>query len=342
MRKLLSTLILSTILWIPLRSQTSENAAAYLQSLNTEYEQIKEDMWDYVRVVGKGRSARRIERKRTGLIETVQQAKNNIKKMPGYAGDTQLRDSVIAFLTVSDIVLRKDYAKIVDMEAIAEDSYDKMEAYIEAQKIANRKLKAAGDRLDLVKKSFAAQHSINLIEADDRISEKLKESGKVINYYNRIYLAFFKCNKQEAYLIEALNNADVDAMKKHRKKLIQDCDEGIDSLRAIKGYEGDFTVHSACHDLLRFYKNEAEHKFPKLIDFYLQKEKIVMAKTALEAKKKSKRTQEDIDNYNAALDQYNKAVKDFNTTNDYLNSERKERVKAYNKAVEQFMRKQIP
>ena len=50
------------------------------------------------------------------------------------------RDSVVRYLELSYAVLNNDYAKIMDMEEISEQSYDAMEAYMLAQQIANDKM----------------------------------------------------------------------------------------------------------------------------------------------------------------------------------------------------------
>jgi hypothetical protein len=44
--------------------------------------------------------------------------------MPALGGKTEYRDSVVAFLNLNYLVLNGDYDKIVNMEDIAEQSYD--------------------------------------------------------------------------------------------------------------------------------------------------------------------------------------------------------------------------
>ena len=70
-------------------------------------------------------------------------AKNNIAKMPDFEGDKSLRDSTVSYLSLCYNVLNEDYSKILDLEEIAEQSFDLMEAYLLAQQKAGEKLDEA-------------------------------------------------------------------------------------------------------------------------------------------------------------------------------------------------------
>lgn len=340
----------STIVFIAITFFSFNNVSAqkfntpveYMQYISNEYQIISKDTWDYIKVATRGRSARKVEGKRKELIKSVYIAKNKISRMSDYEGHSDYKDSVVAYLDMNYKVLNDDFAKIVDMEAVAEESYDAMEAYMLAKKRANKKLDKAGKMVSNQQKEFAKNYNITLLESDDKISKKLDQSSEVIDYYNVIYLIFFKNYKQEFYLIEAKRKNDVNGIEQNKEALLSTVEEAMSKLDTIKSFKSDPNLKYACQQMLRFYKDEAENKVSDYTNLLLEKEKFEKIKKSFDLIKQSKRTQEDIDQYNAAIKSYNDAVNKSNATNDYLNTNRGKKLKAYNKAVDTFFDKHMP
>src|ERR1035437_4284377 len=180
-------------------SNFAQTAGDYLEKVSKEFKDISADMWDYTSAVAHGKSARKVENRRKDVLKSIKDAQTKIKNMGAFEGDKTLKDSVLSYLKLSYNVINYDYAKIVDMEEIAEQSYDAMEAYLLAQEKANEKLNASSDMVDGQYKAFAGLHDIKLIEGDDKIEKKLKIAGQAFKFYNVSYLIFFKSYKQEAY-----------------------------------------------------------------------------------------------------------------------------------------------
>ncbi|NJK87837.1 MAG: hypothetical protein HC906_19590, partial [Bacteroidales bacterium] len=107
-------------------AQNGNSAVSYLNSISQEYQRIQKDMWDYTSTIAHSRSARKVDNKRVDLMNTINKSKQNVRALPSFEGDKSLEDSVVAFLTLSYKVLNNDFADIIDMEAVAEQSYDKM------------------------------------------------------------------------------------------------------------------------------------------------------------------------------------------------------------------------
>jgi hypothetical protein len=342
MKKITLTTFLSISLFITGTVKAQKTAVEYLESINKELSAIMTDTWDYTSAVAHGKTARKIDNKRKELIKTSTLAKNRIGRMPAFEGDAGLRDSVVAFLTINYNVLTNDYEKIVNMEEIAEQSYDMMEAYLLAQEKANERLNTAGDRMEAEQKKFAVKNNINLLESKDKVAKKLESAGDVIKYYNEIYLIFFKSFKQEVYLIDAMNRGDLNAMEQNKNALITTSTEGLEKLAAIKPFKGDANLKVACKNMLDFYKEEASTKMPDIIDFYMKKEKLDKVKAAFDAKPEKKRTQQDFDQYNASVNEMNAGSNKYNATNDYLNKTRNTLFEKWNNAAAKFMDVHVP
>jgi hypothetical protein len=144
-------------------------------------------------------------------------------------------------------------------------------------------------------------------------------------------------------MIEAMNQKNLVSMEQDINSLGKMADEGMEKLKKIKGYNNDASLIAACRKILSFYKSEASQS-ASLTDFFLKAENFAKIKKQFEAKPASKRTQQDIDQYNNAVNEMNSASKSFNETNNELNKERTDALndwnKAYNRYLDEYMPKQ--
>ena len=126
--------LLLLVLFIPGTSVIAQNDAwQYMTKIDENYAEISQKMWDYTSTVAHSRSGKKVDDKRQELIKSVRMAKINVSRLGDFEGSTAYRDSVLSYLKLQEIVLTENYEKILDMEEIAEQSYDLMEAYLKAQ-----------------------------------------------------------------------------------------------------------------------------------------------------------------------------------------------------------------
>lgn len=324
------------------KAQTSSDALVYMESITNQFTTIMDDTWDYTSTVAHSKSAKKTDSKRKDLLKTLEEAKKKISKMPGFEGDASLRDTVLAFLTIDYDVLNDDYSKIVDMEELAESSYDLMEAYLLAQEIAGNKLDTANSNLIIQQKVFAANHNINIIDNKDKVAKKLESSAKVFKYYNKIYLIFFKSYKQDAYLWNAITTNDLSSIEQNKNALLKSSTEGLALLDSVKSFKGDIALVTACKKALIFYKSEAGTKLQDIVDYYISKDKFVKINAAYESKDKSSLTKAEVDEYNSAVEEVNKAGTKYNTANQKLTTERNTAIEGWNTAGQTFLDKHVP
>jgi len=318
----------------------AQTAVAYMDKMNKEFVKVSEETWDYTRAVAHNKKAKQIENRRKDMINANRNALNRIKNMQPFKGDASFRDSTARYLELSYIVLNNDYSKIVDMEEIAEQSYDAMEAYMMAQQLANEKLELAGEVMQAAQKKFAAENNITLVDSDSKTEEKLEKASAVFKFYNELYLIFFKPYKQEVYFMNALNKGDVNAMKQNQESLSKLAKEAKEKLKLVKPYKSNTTLKAACNDMLDFYIFEADTKITPLVDFYMKKEKFDKLKTQMDKKGQSSSKQE-VDEYNAAINDYNKAGAEFNKVNEELNKKRASNLDNWNNAVSKFLDRNV-
>jgi hypothetical protein len=217
-----------------------------------------------------------------------------------------------------------------------------MEAYLMTKDVANEKLEAAGEMVERAQKKFAEDNGITLIDNQSKIDEKLEKSGPVFEYYTVIYLIFFKAYIQEINMMEAISTGDINAAEQNKSAMITYSDEGLSKLDTIKAFKSDMTLRSACAKYLEFTKNEGEEHIPIILDFFLKKENFEKQKEIFDAISPKKRTQEDVDNFNTAVEEYNAAIEDYNSTNEKLNGDRSQHLEKWNNTVATFLDRHIP
>lgn len=323
------------------QAQTFNNAGEYLQYIGKEFKSVQSATWDYTRSVAKNKSAKKVNKTRAELIKTITNSISKVQAMSAFEGQNWLRDSTVSFLTLNKAVVSEDYEKIMNLEDIAEQSYDLMEAYLKANEVAGDKLEKAGDRIEQAERKFAADHKITLLESTDKTSQKLARAGKVYDYYNPVYLIFFKSFKQELYMMDAQNKGDVAAMEQNKSTLAKYAAEGLKQIESVPAFEGDGSLKKACMDILKFYVDESGKKYQTIIDFYAKKDSFEKTKKAFEAKKEKERTKEDVDNFNKMVNEYNNATNSYNALNQELNNNRAKLLGNWNNTAENFTNKHI-
>ena len=323
-------------------TQNVSNPGEYMTFFSTEYLQIQQDMWDYTRSVSHGRNARTVEKKRAELIASTKNALNRAKNARDYNGDSRYRDSVVRYFYLIDVVLSEDYAKIVDMEAVAEQSYDAMEAYLLARELASDKLQEAGKMIDVEHRNFAEANNVTLIENESKLNQKIEIANLIYDHYNEVYLIFFKSYKQESYLIDAISRNDVSAIEQNRNALLEVTADGLSKLPEVKKYEDDPSMINSTLQLLAFYREEATKNVDVVIAYLQSVENFNSIKEAFEKKKQKDRTQADVDEFNNAVNDINASVTAYNTMNEEANKNRGELIDQWNDTAEKFTNRHVP
>lgn len=336
------SLTLGLFLALSVVAQDFSTPGGYLDYFNKSLGTMNQTYMNYLSAVSHGKSARKVEKLRTKTLDGILFAKGEIAGAPGFKGDKSFRDTTTAYIKTCYLVFNEDYHKIVDMEEIAEQSYDMMEAFLLAQRKAGEKLKEAGERQHNALVAFAAKNNVTLTNAKDELDVKMEKADKVNEYYDKIYLTFFKSYRQDMYLTDAINKNNLSAMEQSRNALETYATEGLAALETIGSFENDATVAAACKATLKFYQQLAKQKMEPVSAFVLASENFTRLKKSFEAMPASKRTQADVDNFNGAVNAINKASNGYNKTNADINKERNEVLNNWNRAVKDFFDAQMP
>jgi len=321
----------------------ADNPVAHMSFFTSRELELSKKYLDYMTQVAHGNRARKMEKKRQELIGQIRQSLNEANRLRPYKGDASLRNAYKVYWDILYKVFNEDYHKIVNMEEIAEQSYDMMEAYLLAQEKAGEVLSDAQDKIEPVYNEFAAKNNVRLIEGgDSKLEKKMRQVSAVNAYYHDIFLIFFKSHKQEAYVMDAVARKDLNGIEQNRSTLLKYASEGLERMDTIKAFKGDGSLATACRKVLEFHKLEAEKQLPGLNDYLLKNDEFEKIKKAFDAKPANKRTKADVDAFNKAVNEVNAALESSNKVLVAMNAGREKALDQWNSTRQRFMEAHIP
>jgi hypothetical protein len=321
-------------------AQNLDNPGEYMTAMVKARGDMDSKYMQYVSAAAHGRRARKVEKLRLEVLDNITNSRYKTTDLPIYKGDNSLRQSSIDYIQLCYTIFNEDYKKIVNMEEIAEQSVDEMQAYMLLQQKVDEKLQEGYAALDKVTHTFAAKYNVTLTTEQSPLGTKLEESGKVNTYTGTLYMIFFKCNWEDNQMVKAINNQKVNDAEQARNALLNYANEGLKSLDTLKPFEGDPSLLNACKRVLAFYKQAAEKDMPKLADYYVKKEEFEKLKRDYDAG--SNHSQADVNTFNKAVKDINNAVNAYNQTNNKVNTGRNQAVNDWNNADKQFQDQHIP
>ncbi|MFP5041722.1 hypothetical protein [Parasediminibacterium sp. JCM 36343] len=323
-------------------AQDVETPVAYMNSITKVQEDMNKKYLAYVSASAHGKRLRKVEKLRQQAVESISLSLTNTQLLFPYKGDNSLRQSSIDYIKFCYKLFNDDYAHIVDLEEISEQSVDEMQAYLLLQEKTSEKLKEANQANDLAYRAFAAKYKIEILDSKSEKGEKMEIVGKLNKYFNKVYNQFFKSNWEDKQLTKALTNKKVNDIEQCRNTLIKYAEEGLKALDTLRSFNGDASLALACKQSLEAYKKLAETEIPKMTDYYLKEENFNNIKKSFDSKSASDRTKEDVDAYNKAVKEMNAGVNSYNQTNNNANNIRNSIVNNWNSTEKSFMDSNMP
>ncbi len=314
-------------------AQNFDNPGEYMGYISKQQENTSKKFMSYASASAHGKKARKVENLRSKLLDEVATAKGNLNSMPSFKGSKEYRDTAVSFMKLYYNVLNDDYSKIVNMEDIAEQSYDAMEAFMLVKETVDKKLEQGNEKMHEAQIKFAAANNITLTADKSELGDMMKEIHEMNSYYKVIYLYFFKPYKQEVYLLEAITKGNITGIEQNKNSLLKYAQEGLEKLNTAKPYNGDNALVVSCKSILNFYVKEAD-KMSTASDYLLGKERFEQVKKDYE--KKADHTKQDVDAYNKAVNDFNKAVNTSNSNGNQLNQLRSEALNNWNSSTSSF------
>jgi hypothetical protein len=342
MKVFLSSLLLLSVL-LQVNAQEFQTPIDYLNYIGKETDLISKTTWKYTAAVAHSKNARKIDATRKSLIKAIQNASKKMEALQnGYKGDLEYRNQLLAYLSISEKQINQEYEKIINMQEVAEQSYDYMEAYILARDLVNEKINEEVEKLNANQKIFANKYGIQINEDTSELSKKMKISNEVFENHTQLYLVFFKINYTESVLMKAVADTDLNAIQQTSNALEQYSNEGLEKLKTFKAYKDDLMLVDATKKVLEFSKKEALEYSPDIVSFIMLNQKFQENKKTIDNKPASSRTKEEVDAFNKQVSELNKEVGFYNKLNMKYNADRQNVINSWNATGEAFLNKHVP
>lgn len=318
------------------------NPGNYITAVSNAQADMNKKYLAYVSAVAHGRRARKIEKMRQQVLESITQSRYKTIDLPMYKGDNSLRQSSIDYIKLTYDIFNEDYARIVNLEEIAEQSYDEMQRYLLLQEKTGEKLKEANDKMSQAQKDFAAKYNVTLLENKSEISEKSATASRLNRYMNQVFLIVFKCQWQDGELVKAINNKKVNEVEQSRVALLRYATEGLKEIDQYKHFNNDASLAAACRQVLNFYKGIAEKEVYTFTDFLLKQENFEKIHASFSAKSGADKTKAEVDAYNKAVNDINAAINNNNKLNNAVNGQRVQVLNNYQQTEKSFADTHMP
>jgi len=323
-----------------MKAQNLDNPGEYVTAVFKARGDMDAKYMQYLSAAAHGRRARKVEKLRQEVLDDINSCRFKTTDLPLYKGDNTLRKASIDYIQLCYRVFDEDYKKIVNLEEIAEQSVDEMQAYLLLQEKVDEKLKEGSADLEKVTQAFAAKYNVRLSEEKSPLTEKMETAGKLNVYINKVYLAFFKCNWEDGQMVKAMNDKKISDVEQARSALARYAEEGLKSLDTLRVFDGDPSLANSCRQVLNYYKNMAQNDVPKLTEFYVKEEDFARLKKSFDGN--SSHTKEEVNSYNKAVKDINGSVNSFNQLNTKVNNGRTQALNDWQETEKKFADDHMP
>lgn len=265
-----------------------------------------------------------------------------ISRAKGFEGDTIYKGNVLKNLELNKSLLLNEYADIVDMQAVADQSYDAMEAYILAQELADKKMAEVQKDYEDSFYAYAEKYDIPIDDRKSELGENMEISNKVFDYYNDLQLIFYKVYFSESTLFEAIEERNISAIQQNINALQSAIKEGVKEVDEVPLYKKDARIAKAIKEIFLIYQGEADTQVPQVLEYFVMEEDLMKIKKAIEKTEASNRTKAQKDNYSKKEKELDAKRESVNKVIEKLFKERYKKFERLDKSNAKFLDKHVP
>ena len=258
--------------------------------------------------------------KRMQVVQRLDQAIDKIGSMGPFEGSTAYRDDVLELLKKTKEVYVGSYVELTELVGRKGSSIADLEVYYLKQEKVEKELGRLEDEVQKRQARFAGEHTMDLKEHP--LQEQMERIGEVSDYSRVLFMEYLAIAKENENFMNALNANDAAAMKKARAGMLKAANPVLGRVLGIKAYKGNWKFRDATLKLVNFYNDFAEKEYQLLIEF-------------MEISDTEPTTQEEVDKYNAGVENYNMII-------ERMNSEHGPLIDNFNQANKELMQQELP
>jgi hypothetical protein len=263
----------------------TENPVEYSNYIVTEQEKIGEQFIAFSNLLLSNNDYKANEEKRQEVVRQIELSLRRLRNMAPFKDGAKLRDESVAVFEAYRDLHVNDYAKIAILVSNKESSLAALEEYFQMQVKAEKKMMDYAVRLRNAQTKFAEAYKLTLLhnpmqDQFDRILE--------CNIYSReVFLEYIAVAKVNEAWWDAMEKNDFADMEKQRAALL--AAGQTSKLKTMEGFHGDTGFRDAAMARVTYFGRMGENEYKELAE--------ILANT--------KRTKEDVDYVNEAIDAYN-------------------------------------
>lgn len=328
----------------PVDEKNIKAASNYFAQVATAQEDMNRKYMVFMSIAAHKKKERKINRAKQNTLESMTKCRHKLLAMPDFSGDDSLRKAAAKYVQVCIDVFNQDYDHLVDLEEIAEQSIDKMEAYVNLRKQVNAKTSQIAINYNNAQIYFAKKFGLQLVEESSDVGKKLMKAAHLNQYLSDIHLIFFKCSWQEQQLVKAVNNRKIAEIEQARLALLKYSQEGLASLSSdtLKNFDKDPSLTNAGKKLLNFYVKLADADIPKMVSLWLDDENQQKIKDAITNNGSNYKTKEDMKVFDMATKKIESNKRALDLLIEKLNSKNRDNMENWSIIEEDFEDRHMP
>jgi hypothetical protein len=340
MKRLLSIILIFSCLAFA-KAQQFENMQEYLNFMDETYSDIAKRQWKLTKAVAHSKKERKIERRKSQLLKTIDKAIEDVRGA-GTVGGDEFKEETLRLLQFRKDMLNEEFAKVIDMQEIASQSYDAMEAFILAQEALDDKNREVQESYSKVVEAFAEKNNINFVENENDLGKKMRIASEVFDFKNELYLFYFKAYINEVYLFESLAKGDINGIQQNFNVLKEEAAIAINKLENHEGFNNNKALPKKIANKMETFLKVAEKRVPEITDFLVFQKDFEKLQATIEKTPERKRTKKMIKDYNKKVNEINKKAASYNKSYEALVNSSNSTSTSINEAFNSFVEKNVP
>ncbi len=331
------------IVFVSLSFLQAQNPTDYMKQINAYNQEMMQNNWKYLSAVARSKSPSKVERMRRNVESTVRSSIESLKRMPDFQGNDAYRQAALAYQDFSLDLITGKTQKLVDMEAISQDSYDSMEAYVLYQRQLNYLNQAESDKVKQAEKAFAQEFEVELVQGNESdLVKKLKEGSKVLRYKEDMFLVFARASMYEMDMLSRINTSDNYNFAHAGMTLMELVDKSRKVMDTITDINPDLSLRRATTKALDFYQKEADELIPAVNEFQKLQNDFKSFKDKFDATPNAQNDKKWIDQYNQKVENFNAESQKFTTLMNDYSAKRTQNYNDWNQAADDYILKHMP
>ncbi|MBN2614043.1 MAG: hypothetical protein JXB00_20975 [Bacteroidales bacterium] len=322
-------------------AQTFHTAENYIIKLRNEHQLILKEFLFFSGEVVHSRNIDEAIAMQAHLIASVGNTLHRVSELSCYMEDCSMRDSLVSYLSFVYRVLKEDRFQKLNFYNLNHMSYNEVDSIISANGATDREMHQKAKNLEVTQLVFAKRFNVALSPERDPLSGKIEVVNSLNDYYNYLFLIFFKSYKLEYQLLEEIDSMDFKAAENTRMKLIESAIEGLSNLGTIGPFKNDSTLILVCRNILTFYLAEAHFQVPVITDYFKKRELFETRYEDYQLKSESFLNDPGLDEYNCEAEILNNTHEEVLLLQQELSKQRSSLIFKWNLVSADFMKKHI-